>query len=120
MREMKEKTDEAMQAIRDAEASKWKSELADVFEKFEVAGVDASYDEMLGKVKQKNAEAEGRLAMAADSIDTKAMEIDEKAEQLEGQELFKSFQTEMGVAADGDGKKEEAKKTTGMKDQEKA
>ncbi|MEI8190722.1 MAG: PspA/IM30 family protein, partial [candidate division NC10 bacterium] len=63
MREMKSKSDEAMAAIRDAEATKWKSDLADVFEQFEVAGTDATYDEMLGKLRQKSAEAEGRLAM---------------------------------------------------------
>lgn len=119
IREMKNKTDEAMAAIRDAESSKWKSELADVFEQFEVAGVDASYDEMLGKLRNKNAEAEGRLAMAADSVDSKAAQIDETAENLEGQELFRNFQMEMGVESAASDKKEDAKKTIGMKDSEK-
>lgn len=118
MREMKAKSEEAMAAVRDAEATKWKSELADVFEQFEVAGVDASYDEMIGKLRQKSAEAEGRLAMAAESIDSKAIEIDEKAETLEGKELFKQFQMEMGLSESGDAKKEEGKKTIGMKEKE--
>lgn len=120
MREMKLKTEEAMAAIRDAESSKWKSELADVFEQFEVAGVDATHDEMLGKLRQKNAEAEGRLAMAAESVDAKAMDADITAEQLEGKELFKAFQMEMGVSGSavgsGGDKKEAAQKTIGMKD----
>ena len=120
MREMKSKTEEALAAIRDAESSKWKSELADVFEQFEVAGVDATHDEMIGKLRQKNAEAEGRLAMAAESVDAKSIAIDQTAEDLEGKELFRSFQMEMGVAgsagdsgADG---KDAAQKTIGMKD----
>ncbi|HAH07690.1 MAG TPA: hypothetical protein DCM05_14400 [Elusimicrobia bacterium] len=122
MREVKAKTEEAMAAIRDVEASKWKSELADTFEQFEVAGVDATHEEMVGKLRQKTAEAEGRLAMAAESVDAKAMEVDMKAENLEGEALFKSFQMEMGVADSGeagDEKKDEAQKTIGMKDQEK-
>ncbi len=119
MREMKAKTEEAMAAIRDAEAGKWKAELADVFEQFEVAGVDATYDEMLGKLRQKSAESEGRLAMAAESVDAKAISVDETAEALEGKELFQSFQAEMGVASDSGEKKEQAEKTIGMKDQEK-
>ncbi|MBI5243875.1 MAG: PspA/IM30 family protein [Elusimicrobia bacterium] len=123
MREMKAKTDEAMAAIRDAEASKWKSELADTFEQFEVAGTDATYDEMVGKLRQKLAEAEGRLAMAAESVDQKAIAIDEQAEALEGQELFKNFQMEMGITDAGSGaaedKKEEAKKTIGAKEAQK-
>jgi len=119
MREMKAKTEEAMAAIRDAEATKWKSDLADVFEKFEVAGTDATYDEMLGKLRQKSAEAEGRLAMAAESVDQKSIDIDVKAEALEGQELFKNFQMEMGMAdagGAGEDKREGAKKTIGAKD----
>ena len=120
MREMKARTEDAMAAIRDAEATKWKSELADVFEQFEVGGVDQSYDEMLGKLRQKSAEAEGRLAMAAESVDAKSMQIDEQAEALEGKELFKNFQMEMGLSGSGGGdKKEEAKKTIGMKEEEK-
>jgi len=122
MREMKSKSDEAMAAIRDAEATKWKSELADVFEQFEVAGTDATYDEMLGKLRQKSAEAEGRLAMAAESVDQKAIDIDEKAEALEGQELFKNFQMEMGISDSGgaaDDKKAQAEKTIGAKDAQK-
>lgn len=121
MREMKVKTDEAMAAIRDAESGKWKAELADVFEQFEVAGVDATYDEMLGKLRQKSAEAEGRLAMAAESVDAKSISVDETAEALEGKELFQSFQAEMGVSTGGSGdKKEQAEKTIGMKDKESA
>lgn len=119
MREMKLRTDEAMAAIRDAEATKWKSELADTFEQFEVAGVDATYDEMVGKLRQKSAEAEGRLAMAAESVDSKSIQMDETAEALEGKELFKSFQMEMGIADTGGDKKGDAEKTIGMKDAEK-
>jgi phage shock protein A len=118
MREIKAKTEEALAAIRDAEASKWKSELADTFEQFEVAGVDATYDEMIGKLRSKNAEAEGRLAMAAESVDMKSITIDEKAEELEGKELFRAFQTEMGVSPEGE-KKSQAEKTIGSKEQQK-
>ncbi|MBI5240110.1 MAG: PspA/IM30 family protein [Elusimicrobia bacterium] len=118
MREIKAKTEEAMAAIRDAEAAKWKAELADTFEQFEVAGVDATHEEMIGKLRAKNAEAEGRLAMAAESVDSKAMQADITADQLEGKELFKAFQMEMGVSsADSGGEKKEAgEKTIGMKD----
>lgn len=120
MREMRLKTEEAMAAIRESEAAQWKSELADVFEQFEVAGVDATHDEMIGKLRQKNAEAEGRLAMAADSVDAKSLAVDETADELEGKELFKAFQMEMGVGGGGGDKKEAAQKTIGMKDAQKA
>lgn len=99
MREMQRKTDEAMHAIRQAEASKWKGELADVFESFEVAGVDATHDEMINKLKNKNAEADGKLAMAVESVDMKSIELEEKAKEIEGRELLQQFKLEMGMGA---------------------
>ena len=118
MREMKAKTEEAMRAIKEAEASKWKGELADAFEQFEVAGVDASYDEIIGKLRQKSAEAEGRISMAADSIDMKSIEVEEKAASIEGKELLKQFQMEMGMSDSGENKKQDGLKTIGMKQQD--
>ncbi|MCK6472754.1 MAG: PspA/IM30 family protein [Planctomycetes bacterium] len=98
MKEMKRKTDEAMRAIREAEAAKWKSELADVFEQFEVAGVDATHDEMVQKLRGQAADAEGRLLMAHESVDMKSIVIERKAQELEGQELLKQFKIELGLA----------------------
>lgn len=106
MREMRRKTDEAMRVIREAEAAKWKSELADVFEQFEVAGVDATHDEMVSKLRGKAADAEGRLLMAQESVDMKSIEIERKAQEIEGQELLKQFKIELGMdkeAAGGGG-----------------
>jgi phage shock protein A len=97
MREMKAKTEEAMQAIKDAEAAKWKSDLADVFQSFEVAGVDATHSEMIEKLKEKSATAEGKIAAAVESIDMKAIEMEEKAKVLEGQELLKQFKLDLGM-----------------------
>jgi phage shock protein A len=104
MREMQRKTEEALAAIRASEAAKWKSELADVFESFEVAGVDQTHDEMVGKLRDKAADAEGKLAMAAESVDMKTVEMEEKADALQGKELLQQFKVEMGMAtpqADG-------------------
>lgn len=98
LREMKAKTDEAMRAIQDAEAAKWKKELADVFDSFEVAGIDATHQEMVEKLKGQAAEAEARLSVAKDSVDIKSFEMEKKAERLEGMELLQQFKIEMGLA----------------------
>jgi len=97
MREMRLKTEEAQKAITDARSAKWKSELADVFESFEVAGVDQTHEDMMEKLKEKTAMAEGKLAMAAESIDMKGIEMEEKAQAIEGQELLKQFKLDMGM-----------------------
>lgn len=97
MREMKLKTEEAMTAIREAEAAKWKNELADVFESFEVAGVDATHTEMVDKLREKTAMADGKIAAAVESVDMKTIEMEEKAQQLEGAELLKQFKLDLGL-----------------------
>jgi phage shock protein A len=97
MREMKLKTEEAMRAIREAEAAKWKNELADVFESFEVGGVDATHQEMVDKLREKTALAEGKIAAAVESVDMKTIELEEKARALEGQELLKQFKLDLGL-----------------------
>lgn len=97
MSEVKRRTDEAQAAIKGAEAAKWKSDLADVFQSFEVAGVDATHDEMLEKLKQKNAEADGKIAAAVEGLDMKSIEIEQKATEIEGQELLKQFKVDLGL-----------------------
>jgi phage shock protein A len=97
MREMKLKTEEAQHAISEARASKWKSELADVFESFEVAGVDATHQEMVEKLREKSIVADGKIAAAVDSVDMKTIEMEERAQQMEGQELLKQFKLDLGL-----------------------
>ena len=97
MREMKMKTEEAQRAITDARAAKWKSELADVFQSFEVGGIDATHQEMVEKLREKSAMAEGKIAAAVESVDMKSIEIEEKAQQLEGAELLKQFKLDLGL-----------------------
>ncbi|MBI3273007.1 MAG: PspA/IM30 family protein [Planctomycetes bacterium] len=117
MSEMKRKTEEAMLAIREADASKWKTELAGVFEKFEVGGVDTTHDEMLQKLKGKSAEAQGKLAMAAETIHMKDIDMEEKAREMEGRALLDQFKLEMGLAtpaaAESAGPAKEGEKTIG-------
>jgi len=119
-REMKAKTDEAMRAIQEAEAAKWKKKLADVFDSFEVAGVDATHQEMVEKLKTQAAEAEARLAVAKDSVDIKSFEMEKRAAQLEGMELLRQFKLDMGLAEPQKPLAEASEvKTIGPKEKEK-
>lgn len=116
MREKEKKTRDATEAMRDARRAKWQSKVADTMESFQVAGVDATHDEMLRKVQEQTAVNEARMEMALDSVDTQGMKIEEEAEKLRAQELVKQFKMEMGLseaapAAGG----EEFEKTLGQK-----
>src|SRR5207244_3934442 len=80
MREKDRKTNDAMQALRDARRAKWQSKVADAMESFQVAGIDATHDEMLQKIQEKTAVNEARMEMAMSNVDTQGMKIEEEAE----------------------------------------
>src|SRR5438067_8286336 len=97
MREKDRKTSEAMQALRDARRSKWQSKVADAMESFQVAGIDATHDEMLQKIQEQTAVNEARMDMAMSNVDTQGMKIEEEAEKIRAQEMLKQFKQEMGM-----------------------
>lgn len=99
MREKERKTQEAMNAIRDARRAKWQAKVADAMESFTVAGIDATHDEMLRKVQEKTAINEARMQMALESVDHQAVSIEEEAEKLQAQELVNQFKMEMGLTS---------------------
>ena len=108
MREKDRKTNEAMTALRDARRSKWQSKVADAMESFQVAGIDATHDEMLQKVNEQTAVNEARMDMAMSNVDVASVQIEQDAEKIRAQELLKQFKAEMGMdaaapaAAEGD------------------
>ncbi|HEY8211440.1 MAG TPA: PspA/IM30 family protein [Myxococcaceae bacterium] len=99
MREKERKTQEAMNAIRDARRAKWQSKVADAMESFEVAGIDATHGEMLRKVEEQTAVNEARMQMALESVDHAALKIEEDAEKIQADELVKQFKMEMGLSS---------------------
>ena len=99
MREKDRKTNDAMQALRDARRAKWQSKVADAMESFQVAGIDATHDEMLQKIQERTAVNEARMEMAMSNVDTQGMKIEEEAEKIRATELLKQFKQEMGMEA---------------------
>src|SRR5205085_3628858 len=99
MREKDRKTNDAMQALRDARRAKWQSKVADAMESFQVAGIDATHDEMLQKIQEQTAVNEARMDMAMSNVDTQGLKIEEEAEKIRASELLKQFKQEMGLEA---------------------
>ena len=97
MREKEKKTQEAMNAIRDARRAKWQAKVADAMESFQVAGIDATHDAMLRKVNEKAAVNEARMQMALESVDHQSVQIEEDAERLQAMDLVKQMKMEMGL-----------------------
>lgn len=115
MREKERKTREATEALRDARRAKWQAKVADTMESFQVAGVDATHDEMLRKVNEKTAVNEARMEIAMDKVDVGALKIEEDAEKIRAAELVKQFKMEMGMEAAPAPAGEEFEKTIGKK-----
>jgi len=103
MREKERKIQEAKDALRAHEWSKWQAKIADTMEQFEVGGVDQTHDEMISRINEQTAHAEARMELALDSVDSEALRIEEDAQSIRAAELVKQFKLEMGV-----GKKEAA------------
>ena len=97
LREKERKTREATEALREARRAKWQSKVADTMESFQVAGIDATHDEMLRKVQEKTAVNEARMEMALDRVDGQALQIEQDAEQIRAQELVRQMKLEMGL-----------------------
>jgi phage shock protein A len=73
--------------------------VADAMESFQVAGIDATHDEMLRKVQESTAINEARMQMALEGVDHQSLQIEEDAEKLQAMELVKQFKMEMGLAS---------------------
>jgi phage shock protein A len=97
MAEKERKTQESMQAIRDARRSKWQAKVADALESFQVAGIDATHDEMVRKIEEQTAVNEARMSMALESVDHQKVEIEAEAQNIQALELVKQMKLEMGL-----------------------
>lgn len=116
MADVEEKTAEAMAAISGARAAEWKRQIAGVIQSFEVVGIDASHDEMVARLKEKENEANGMLLSAVESMETgaKEVELDKKVAAYEGEEMLKQFEIEMGLV-----KKPSVSQEAGLDDADK-
>ena len=100
MREREKKIAEAREALRANERAKWQAKIADTLESFEVAGIDATHEEMLTRINEQTAKNEARMEMALDSVATDTLKIEEEAEKLRAQDLVNQFKQEMGLVSD--------------------
>lgn len=97
MKQRERKIAEARDALRAHDRAKWQSKIADTMESFEVAGIDATHDEMLTRINEETAKNEARMEMALESVDTDTFKIEEEAENLRAKDLVKQFKMEMGM-----------------------
>jgi len=97
MRERERKIQEARAALQQYERAKWQAKIADVFEQFEVGGIDQTHDEMVRRLQEKSAQYEARLEIALESVDTSRLKVDEEMERIQAREALARLKAELGM-----------------------
>lgn len=98
MRERERKIQEARAALQQYERAKWQAKIAEVFEQFEVGGIDQTHDEMVKRLQEKSAQYEARLELAIESVDTSRLKIDEEMERIQAKESLARLKAELGLS----------------------
>ena len=99
LREKERKSKQAMAAIQAKKRAAWQAKVSDAMESFTVAGIDATHDDMVRRIEEKAARDEAKLEMALDNVDDEMVQIEEEAAKVQGNELLKQFEIEMGIGA---------------------
>ncbi len=95
MKEKDKKINEAKEALKAHERSKWMEKIANTMQSFESMSIAETHDEMITKLNEKTAKSEAKLEMALDTIDTSSMKMEEEMEKIKAAELLKQFKIEM-------------------------
>lgn len=95
MKEKDRKINEAKEALKAHERSKWMEKIANTMQSFETMSIAETHEEMITKLNEKTAKAEAKLEMALDTVDTSSMKMEEEMEKIKAAELLKQFKLEM-------------------------
>ncbi|HBP19189.1 MAG TPA: hypothetical protein DEA08_15555 [Planctomycetes bacterium] len=94
---IKQKIEEANKALSAKRQAEWQGKVADAMEQFQVAGVDATHDEMIDQIERDAAHAEAKLDMAIDQTNVDQFNIEQEAKELQANETLRQFELEMGL-----------------------
>lgn len=111
IRKIRQESEKIKDAIKDARVAKLQGELASLFETFEVGDIAYSNEDMLQKLREEAADNQGKLEVASESYDMKAIKLEKKAEEIQAESLYEQFKHEMGIqSSDEEASKSEKKK----------
>lgn len=111
---IKREAERIKDTIEDSKVSKLKGELAELFETYKVDDVAFSNDEMMEKLQEESAMAEGKFQVASEGPQMQEIKLEKKMEEMEADSLYSQFKQEMGIdiASDSSKTKAEDKTTT--------
>lgn len=100
LRTIETKINAAKKALSNKRQAEWQAKVADAMESFQVAGVDATHDEMIEKMDQESAIAQSKLELALDSVNAVAFDIEQEAQNIQANETLRQFELDMGLNVD--------------------
>lgn len=99
--EKNRRSKEVLQVIQESKRAEWQEKVSRSMESFEIAGIDATHDEMIRKLKEKSALSEAKLEMALDNLgegQLDTIDIEEEARKIQANEILRQFEVELGIA----------------------
>lgn len=96
--QIQQKTDAAKRALSNKRAAEWQGKVADAMASFQVAGIDASHDEMIRKLDEQAAVSAGKLEAAMGDLPD--IDIEREAQSIQANETLRQFEASMGLARD--------------------
>jgi len=94
--QIQQKTDAARKALSNKRAAEWQGKVADAMASFQVAGIDASHDEMIRKMDEEAAVSAGKLEAAMSNLPD--IDIEKEAQNIQANETLRQFELNMGLA----------------------
>jgi phage shock protein A len=94
---IKRETEKIKDTIEDSKVAKLKGELAELFETYSVDDVAFSNQEMLEKLQEESAMAEGKFQTASEGPKMQEIKLEKKAEEIEAESLYAQFKQELGI-----------------------
>jgi phage shock protein A len=95
MKEKDKKINEAKEALKAHERSKWMEKIANTMQSFETLSIADTHEEMISRLNEKTAQSEAKLEMALDIVDTSSLKMEEEMEKIKAAELLKQFKLDM-------------------------
>jgi phage shock protein A len=103
MLEMKKRQSEAMQLINESKRAKMQEEIAGMMTSFQVGDTAGTFDDMRGKIAEREAKARAKMELASSGVDSQMQDIEKEAMNIQAQDTLLAYKRQMGLVADTGG-----------------
>src|SRR5207245_8945066 len=96
--------DEKMQLSNENKRAKMQEETASMMTSFQVGDSAGTFDDMRGKINEREARARAKMELASSSVDSQMQEIEKEAINIQAQDTLLAYNRQMGMVSEGAGR----------------